>query len=201
MIESFLSFWNSREEFRDFITRHPILGSLAFIAIQALQVVLAPLPGEVTGFLAGFLFGAFKGFFLSMTGLIIGSFIAFSLARYFRKRFFKKYENTERYRKIRRIFKKHGLTGMFLLYLFPGFPKDFLNYFLGFMPVSKRGFIVVCTLGRIPGTFALAIQGDVVYQGHPLKIGIVSLAFLVVFLVFFWVKKKLYGWFEENSTI
>lgn len=201
MIEGLLNIWNSREEFREFITRHPILGSLLFIALQALQVVLAPLPGEVTGFLAGFLFGAFKGFFLSMTGLVIGSFIAFLLARYFRKRFFKRYENTERYKKIKKVFKKHGLIGVFLLYLFPGFPKDFLNYFLGFMPVSKRGFIVVCTLGRIPGTLALAIQGDVVYQGHPLKIGIVSLAFLGVFLIFLWIKRKIYDWFEENSTI
>lgn len=200
MLENLLNLWNSRETVRDFITRHPFLGSLIFLSIQIFQVILAPLPGEATGFLAGFLFGAFKGFTLSMIGLMIGSFIAFMLARFFKKRYFKKYENTERYQKIKQIFKKHGLTGMFLLYLFPGFPKDFLNYFLGFMPISKKGFIIVCTLGRIPGTFALAIQGDVVYQGHPLKIILISLVFLVVFLIFFIVKKRLYDWFEENAT-
>jgi len=34
-----------------------IWAPLVFIAIQALQVIIAPIPGEATGFLGGYIFG------------------------------------------------------------------------------------------------------------------------------------------------
>jgi len=48
---------------------------LVFIGIQALQVVVAPIPGEVTGFLGGFVFGQWIGLAYSMVGLSLGSFL------------------------------------------------------------------------------------------------------------------------------
>ena len=38
-----------------------ILAPVIFIALQALQVIIAPIPGEVTGILGGFLFGEWLG--------------------------------------------------------------------------------------------------------------------------------------------
>ncbi|QER41976.1 TVP38/TMEM64 family protein [Thermodesulfobacterium sp. TA1] len=201
MFENFLNLWNHREEIRFFVEKHPVLGAFLFVVLQALQVVLAPLPGELTGFLAGFLFGGIYGFVLSMLGLMLGSLVSFYIARFLRKKFFKKYKNSPTYLKVKKVFQKHGLTGMFLLYLFPGFPKDFLNYLLGFMPVSIKGFMVVCFLGRIPGTFALSLQGDVVFGGHPQKITIVTLVFAIVFLIFLLIKKRIENWLEKDPTI
>ena len=48
---------------------------LVFIGIQALQVVVAPIPGEITGFLGGFVFGQWVGLAYSMVGLSLGSFL------------------------------------------------------------------------------------------------------------------------------
>ena len=55
---------------------------LVFIAIQAFQVVVAPIPGEVTGFLGGFVFGEWIGLGYSMIGLTAGSFFAFAVGRW-----------------------------------------------------------------------------------------------------------------------
>jgi len=46
-----------------------------FIGLQALQVVVvvAPIPGEVTGILGGYLFGEWLGFLYSTIGLTLGS--------------------------------------------------------------------------------------------------------------------------------
>src|SRR4029450_3573325 len=46
---------------------------LIFIIIQALQVVVAPVPGEVTGILGGFVFGQWIGLIYSSIGLTVGS--------------------------------------------------------------------------------------------------------------------------------
>ncbi len=200
MFDHFFSLWNNRDELRAFISIHPYLGIVVFIALQVLQVVIAPLPGEATGFLAGFFFGAFKGLIISMIGIIIGSSVAFYIAKACEKKWLKKYEKSPIYLKIKKIFKKHGLTGVFILYLFPGFPKDLLNYFLGFMPITFKAFITICALGRIPATFALTLQGDVVYKGEPKKILISSAIFVIAFLTFLLIKKRIYSWLENNAT-
>ncbi|PMP94886.1 MAG: TVP38/TMEM64 family protein [Thermodesulfobacterium geofontis] len=186
MLDSLLHLWNNREELRKFLGKHPYLGPFLFIIFQALQVVLAPVPGEATGFLAGFFFGAFKGCLISITGIVIGSSMAFYIGRYFKRKFLLKYEKS--------IFRKYGTTGVFFLYVFPGFPKDILNYLLGLMPISFKAFILICSIGRLPGTFALSLQGDVVYGGHPYKIFIVYGIFGIAFLIFFLFKKKIENW-------
>jgi len=190
MFDNFFSLWNNREELRIFLGEHPYLGPILFIVFQALQVLIAPIPGEATGFLAGFFFGAFKGCLISTIGIIVGSSFAFYIGRFFKKRILSRYEDSSHYLKIKKVFKKYGIHGAFFLYLFPGFPKDILNYLLGLMPISFKAFIFICTLGRIPGTFALSLQGDVVYGGHPYKIFIVFAIFGIAFLIFFLFKKR-----------
>ena len=58
---------------------------LAYILLQIIQVVVAPIPGGAIEFLGGYLFGVTAGFLYSMIGLILGSWLAFSLARIFEK--------------------------------------------------------------------------------------------------------------------
>lgn len=191
MFEELLRLWSDRELLREIVRAHPYLGPFLFVLLQALQVVVAPIPGEATGFVAGFLFGAFYGFLLSSLGIFLGSGVAFLIARAFRSYFLKKFGEHPFYLKILKVFARYGHTGTFFLYLFPGFPKDLLNYLLGLMPISLRSFLLLSTLGRAPGTFALALQGDVVYGGHPLRILFVTLAFLLTFLAFFLLKRRL----------
>lgn len=50
----------------------------------------APIPGEVTGLLGGYLYGTFGGIVLSTIGLTLGSVFAFILGRVFGKPFVEK---------------------------------------------------------------------------------------------------------------
>ncbi|RLG11253.1 hypothetical protein DRN73_05795 [Candidatus Pacearchaeota archaeon] len=200
MLDNIISLWNNREALRILFSNYPVLAPFLFILLQALQVVVAPIPGEGTGFIGGFFFGAFKGFILSTTGIFIGSFISFNISRFFKKRFFKKYKNHKLYLKTTSVFKKYGLIGVFILYIFPGFPKDLLNYFLGLTPISLKAFLWVSTLGRIPGNIALALQGDVVYSGSSKKIIIIFCVFLITFLIFWIIQKRFNKWLEDEIT-
>ena len=49
-----------------------LLAPVIFIVLQALQVIIAPIPGEVTGILGGFLFGEWVGLIYSTIGLTPG---------------------------------------------------------------------------------------------------------------------------------
>ena len=56
-------------------------GALLCITVQFLQVVIAVLPGEVTQFAAGYVFGAWRGFLYSLVGITLGSAFNFYFAR------------------------------------------------------------------------------------------------------------------------
>ena len=56
--------------------------TVVFVLLQAFQVVAAPIPGEATGILGGYLYGPYLGTLLSTIGLTIGSLAAFLLSRY-----------------------------------------------------------------------------------------------------------------------
>ena len=71
----------SKSRLLQFIRENRTHAATIFIGLQIIQVVAAPLPGEVTGFVGGILFGPVWGVVYSTIGLTIGSWIAFMLAR------------------------------------------------------------------------------------------------------------------------
>jgi len=76
-----VKYFTDRKLLQQVIQEHRRSAVLIFIGLQALQVVAAPVPGEVTGFAGGMLFGTVSGIIYSTIGLTIGSWIAFMLAR------------------------------------------------------------------------------------------------------------------------
>jgi len=64
----FYDICTDREQVKAFVTSFGSGAPVVFIIIQILQVLLAPFPGEATGFIGGYLFGALKGFYRSFSG-------------------------------------------------------------------------------------------------------------------------------------
>jgi len=120
---------------------------LGFILIQALQVVVAPIPGEATGFLGGFLFGAAPGFLYSSLGLTLGSGLAFLISRWLGSRVVVKLFHSESLRKFDALFERNGALVSFLLFLFPGAPKDYLCYLLGLSKMPFKVFVALRLMG------------------------------------------------------
>ena len=175
-------------------------GPLAFIFLQALQVVLAPLPGEVTGFVAGYLFGAIWGFVYAMVGICLGASLSFWLARKFRNFFAPRLARSAQFRRLEHFMQRRGLVAAFFCYLFPGFPKDYLNYFLGLFPVPFKVFFVIMALGRAPATFALTLQGASLYEGNWLTLGLMLAATLVLGGLFYLKREDFYRYLERESA-
>ena len=101
----------------------PIGGPLAFIGLQILQVVLAPFPGEASGFVGGYLFGAIPGLIYSTIGLTIGSIINFLLARVLGRRYVAKWMPADSLERFDRLAKHQGTILILCILRFSGFPK------------------------------------------------------------------------------
>jgi uncharacterized membrane protein YdjX (TVP38/TMEM64 family) len=192
-------FLSSKEKIRTWLMSFGSAAPLVFISIQGLQVVLAPIPGEATGFLGGFLFGVPKGFLYSTVGLTLGSTIAFLLGRWLEIHFVEKVVQKETLEKFDFIIERQGVLIAFLLFLIPGFPKDYLCFILGLSQMPLRIFLIINIIGRMPGTFLLTLQGANVYKGHYTTFFILLGIFLLSGLLIVFYKETLYRWLRQLS--
>lgn len=154
-----ISLFTDKQKLIDTVERHRTYAVVIFIALQTLQVVAAPVPGEVTGFIGGLLFGTVWGVLYSTIGLTLGSWAAFMLARWMGRPLVEAVMNPATMRRYDYVIKHKGLFLAFLLFLIPGFPKDYLCYVLGLGPMRQRDFLVVCIIGRLLGTTLLTLGG------------------------------------------
>jgi uncharacterized membrane protein YdjX (TVP38/TMEM64 family) len=154
-----VQFYSSKKEVGAFVNRFGAYAPLAFIVIQSLQVVLAPIPGEATGILGGYLFGTGLGFLYSTMGLTLGSILAFGLGRWLGLPLVRRLVSEKVYHRFDFISRTGGELVTLVCFLIPGFPKDYLCFLLGVSPLQFGVFLVICAFGRMPGTWLLSIQG------------------------------------------
>jgi uncharacterized membrane protein YdjX (TVP38/TMEM64 family) len=189
----------SKEKARAWLMSFGSAAPLVFIIIQSLQVVIAPIPGEATGFLGGYLFGISKGFLFSTVGLTLGSTVAFLLGRWLEIHFVEKVVKKETLEKFDFIIERQGALIAFLLFLIPGFPKDYLCFILGLSKMPLRVFLLINIIGRMPGTFFLTLQGANIYKGNYVTFFILSGIFLSAGLLMLLYKETMYGWLRRWS--
>lgn len=156
---------------------------IGFILLQALQVVISPIPGEVTGLLGGYLYGPVLGVFLSTLGLTLGSYIAFSLSRAFGRPFVERFVNKETIARFDYLLHHRAAFLVFLLFLIPGFPKDYLCYILGLGHLTTIEFLIIGGIGRLFGTILLTLGGSYIKHHQYGRFSILAGVAILVVLV------------------
>lgn len=202
MIDAGARLWqaaSNREQFEAFIQSFGVGAPFVFMCFQVLQVILAPVPGEATGFIGGYLFGTFYGFVYSSAALAIGSWLNFIIGRFLGKRYVRKLIPVEQLAKFDRLVNRQGLLIIFVLFVFPGFPKDYLCLFLGVSAMPVKAFVVMAAIGRMPGTLMLSLQGDSVYTQDYLVFSIVLIATLVLAMIGVVFRENLYQWIDRMN--
>ena len=161
-----VEYFTNRHLLTHFITEHRTNAAVIFVGLQALQVVAAPVPGEVTGFVGGFFFGKAMGILYSTIGLTLGSWLAFLLARLAGRPLVAMVVKPQTINRYDYVMKHKGLFLAFLMFLIPGFPKDILCYLLGLGYMRQRDFLLVSTSGRLFGTALLTLGGSFLRDKH-----------------------------------
>ena len=188
---------SDREQIRNLISSFGSSAPPVFMLIQILQVMFAPVPGEATGFIGGYLFGALPGFIYSSIGLTIGSWLNFMIGRFLGRRFVRKLIPAHQLTKIDAMLKRQGIIIVFILFLIPGFPKDYLCLALGLTVLPIKLFILMAAIGRMPGTFALSLQGAFLYDKNYVLLAVVMVACLVLALLCYVYRERIYVWAEK----
>ncbi|OGW32811.1 MAG: hypothetical protein A2X58_10770 [Nitrospirae bacterium GWC2_56_14] len=178
------------------IKEHRANAAFIFIGLQVLQVVAAPVPGEVTGFVGGLFFGPFWGVLLSTIGLTLGSWLAFVLARFAGRPLVETLVNPETIKRYDYVMKHKGMFLAFLMFLIPGFPKDLLCYLLGLGHMRQRDFLIVSTIGRLLGTLLLTMGGTLFRDQR--YVAFFSLAGISIALILFTMiyRENIERWFR-----
>lgn len=172
-----------RERVRAFLDSLGPLSFIGFIGLQTLQVVAAPVPGEVTGVMGGFLYGPLLGLLLSTIGLTFGSWINFALSKSFGRPFVDRFVSKKTLDKYDYLMHHKGAFLVFVLFLIPGFPKDILCYILGLGHLTTREFLAISTVGRFGGTVLLTLGGTYLRHHQYYRFSfLLGVAIVVIFL-------------------
>jgi uncharacterized membrane protein YdjX (TVP38/TMEM64 family) len=174
---------------------------LVFILLQIIQVVVAPIPGEPIEFLGGYAFGMWAGMLYSMIGLIVGSWIAFSIARVFKKWAVEKFFSPTTMKKFDYLIGHEGVVLSFLLFLIPGFPKDTLCYVLGLTPMHMGIFLIISTMGRIPGVWMITLEGAKVQQHQYKTFLILFVITALIILAFYIYREHIDRWIKKMREV
>jgi uncharacterized membrane protein YdjX (TVP38/TMEM64 family) len=179
---------------------HPY-DELVFIAFQILQVVAAPIPGEVTGLIGGYIYGACLGMIYSTIGLTIGSWIAFALARFFGLPLVEKVVKPAIIEKYDYFLEHRGLFVSFILFLIPGFPKDYLCYIMGASHMKTWHFLGISTAGRLLGTILLSVSGSYARNNQYIELLFIAGVSCLLLVIAYFYRDKLLEALKRRHVI
>ena len=174
------------------------ISAILIIGIQILQVIICVLPGQPVQFAASYMFGVAGGFALSLIGAVIGTVISFYLAKLLgidAMRLFFGEEKVREYK--RRLDSGRGLLLAFLIYLIPGVPKDLVSYVAGISDMRFRPFLLVATVGRIPGMLGSLLLGHFFGRQDYRAMIILSAVVAVILLICYIKREALIGLLDE----
>jgi uncharacterized membrane protein YdjX (TVP38/TMEM64 family) len=157
--EPLMSVFTDRERLSQTIKETGAFGPLIFVAVQILQTVIAPIPGQVTGIVGGALFG-WMGVVWSLLGSIIGAYLVFKLVRRFGRSFAEKILSPKILQKFDFAISQRGAMPLFLMFLLPIFPDSVLCYIAGLTTISIRTLMVIWIAGRAPSTLVNNLIGE-----------------------------------------
>jgi uncharacterized membrane protein YdjX (TVP38/TMEM64 family) len=196
--DDFEGIYSSSDKLSKFLQALGPYSPAVFVLFQVLQVVAAPFPGELTGVAGGYVYGQTMGFLLSTVGLTIGSWVAFELASILGRPFVERFVNQEVLHRFDFLTTNTGATICFLLFLIPGFPKDYLSYLLGLSRMKLSTFLIVSGVGRIPGTYLLTVQGAKFRSQEYYALVVVAAICAVFVLVAYLYRNAIYRWIKRR---
>jgi len=193
----------SINEFREYIISTGTLGPIVFTLFQILQVVIAPIPGEVIQIAGGYIYGVTLGTLYSIVGMMIGAVIAF---------YFTRFLGGTLVERLLQKSKSKWLTGMmdnkkfsiflFIVFIIPGLPKDLLIYAAGLTPIKPLRFFTILLVARFPWLLASVSIGANMYEKNYVSTIIISAISVIAFILGLIYKDKLINKlskFQKNS--
>lgn len=132
------------------LTKTGWFAPLLFMFLQIVQVVIPIIPGGISSAIGVLCFGPWLGFFYNYLGLVIGSILAFLIARKYGKDFILKFVKQEQYDKYIQWLDRGKKFDWFFAaaIFFPCAPDDVLCMIAGLSKMSLTKFTWIIVLGK-----------------------------------------------------
>ena len=175
------------QELREIILDYGWSGFLIFLGITV-AIAITPIPVTIPALVAGSLYGVIGGSILSFSGVMLGSWIAYWLARFVGQRltFLLLGLHSE---VVERYLNNAGFWTMCTVRLMPGLPYWPINYGAGALGVSQYAFLSATLLASIPGQVSLVSLGAFAVTPNLFNGTILASAWLAV-LIFTWISYR-----------
>lgn len=152
---------------RAWADEHPMIGAIVMIAVCAVQVIVAFVPGEMVEIACGYIFGAVFGTLICVFGILLGSICAILLARRFGRKLVESFYPREKLESLPILndpSKRNLATA--ILFLIPGTPKDLMTYIIGLTDMSIPMYLLLTGLCRLPSVLISTVGGDALGQNR-----------------------------------
>lgn len=189
-VRRYVPFLFDPESLRAWIAQFGLFAPVVFIFIQAAQVVIAPIPGQVIALISGYLFGSVAGTVYSFTGVLLGSTIAFTLTKRYGRSFVENVLHDDVLDRFDGFVEQVGIPGLLVFVLIPGLPDDVVCFLGGLTKWSLRTFLGVITVGRLPAYVLTVYAGGQLASGQ-----FASGLTLIAIIVFF----SLVGYYNQET--
>jgi uncharacterized membrane protein YdjX (TVP38/TMEM64 family) len=185
------SLFGDKENLAKFIESLGIWGPIVVILLQIVQVIIAPIPGQFTALVGGFLFG-WWGLLLTVIGSTLGFMAVIALSRKFGRPLLEKFFKKDQIKKFDFVTDK-GEMVLFLIFLLPAFPDDLVAYLAGLTKIPFHRLVAIAVIGRFPGYLVLNMMGASAGEANMQLIYWLVLATVVILGLAYWQR----GWLER----
>ena len=197
-------FFESPEEIVKSVKSLGALGPVIFILLIILEVVIAPIPGAVIPIATGFAYGAFWGTLICYTGNILGTMLAFSIARHFGRGVVEKFVKRKKLDLYDSFIHHEGKFIFLFAYVIPVLPPDIVSFIAGLSSIRFRTFFLFVAIGYLPYMLALNLFGQRIFEsGFDTRTILMGTGFILLTLTglitYFIIRRKKYGQEKEKS--
>ncbi len=179
--------FSNRSALETFLEQAGPWAPVGFVILNVLQIIIAPLPGNIIGVAGGYVFGFAMGFLLNLISMVIGSLSVFQLSKRFGKPLVDRFVGHKTSSFLGKLSTKKGIRGIALVFLLPFVPDDALCFVAGLTPMSTRTFLFLILGFRTPGLLVSTLTGAGLINLTPAGWTAVA-ALALIALYVFWTK-------------
>lgn len=174
-------FRDSSQQVITAIKIHPYLGALLLILWRIVGIIFPAIPAGVVSFAVVPIFGWFRTYLYTVTGIMLGTSISFFLARKFREPLVKRFVPLKTVHELEnKLTERQKFLGLIVIRLFTVPVMDFSSYAAGLTRISFSKFFLATFIASLPD-IAIFYFGEQFYKtffGKSLIVAVSVLFFL-----------------------
>ena len=167
-----------------FAKEHALLAPFLVIFWRTLAIVIPPLPGGVVSLALLPAFGWFWSFIFAEIGVLLGTSIAFYIARKFREPFVQRFvplQDLHRWEE--KLSAKREFFGFLAIRFTTGPVMDFISYVAGLSKISYSRFILATSISLLPADALYFYAGEKLYKNFYTDDAYWSLVVFALFVI------------------